>query len=713
VIRKILGDLINNGCLNFLDDIIIYAKNMAEHNRILQEVLSQLLAHNVKLRREKCEFGVKSIEFLGHIIGNNEVRPPSSKVKAVLEFPRPGNIKEMQRFLGLANYLREYVNNFSMMAAPLTQLLRKDTPYVWTEAKEESFQAIKEALADEPVRKIFDPNLKCELHTDASTIGIGAILMQDNHPIGYFSRRLSDAETRYTPTELECMAVVNAIDYFRIYLEGSKFTVVTDHSALQWLLKFSNSKRRLFRWSKDLSVYNFDVIHRAGKHMQHVDALSRAPVESLITTDGSQSMKSKEILRQISDDSFPSNGFKKIERQIFCPSVSLLISSDDIIKAQQLANIQPHGRQFLKDGIICIKVRGVIRKVVPDSMVPDMLKTYHDEAGHPGRNKYVKQISQMFWWPKMHQNIKIYCKTCHTCQLIKTPTRPTYGPLQPLPTPGKPMDLIAMDTVVMGTSAKSTKAKYIQVVIDHHSRYVWAKATPTNTAQTVVNVLNSIFRSVIPPKRILTDNGTNFTSRLFQKFLKENNVLSSRTTTYHPQTNGTNEKVNDTIVKGLRMAISENPKLKWSTLLSRVVNNYNNTIHSTTGFTPSFLMFGKDSLNTNTTLTEARLLAQQRSEDFKAKKKAVFDRLHKPLNLIPGDLVKRRIPSNHPNNTKLSPKFDAIYKVVSKTSPVNYEIVKTGGNSSKFNIHVSQLEPYFKRVSVFSTPESETVITVP
>jgi hypothetical protein len=280
--------------------------------------------------------------------------------------------------------------------------------------------------------------------------------MQDNHPIGYFSRCLSDAEIRYTTTELECIAVVNAIDYFRIYLEGSKFTVITDHSALQWLLKFSNSKRRLFRWSKDLSVYNFDVIHRAGKHMQHVDALSRAPVDSLITTDCSQS---KEISRQISDDYSPSNGFKKTERQVFCSSVSLLISSDDIIKAQPSASIQPHGRQFLKDGIICIKFRGIIRKVIPDSMVSDMLKTYHDEAGHPSRNKCVKQISQMFWWPKLHQNIRLYCKTCHICQLIKTPTHPTYEPLQPLPTPGKPMDLIAMNTMVMGTSAKSTKTK--------------------------------------------------------------------------------------------------------------------------------------------------------------------------------------------------------------------------------------------------------------
>jgi transposase InsO family protein len=259
------------------------------------------------------------------------------------------------------------------------------------------------------------------------------------------------------------------------------------------------------------------------------------------------------------------------------------------------------------------------------------------------------------------------------------------------------MEFIAMDTIVMGTSAKATKAKYIQVVIDHHSRYVWAKATPTNTAQAVVGVLENIFHNVGVPERILTDNGTNFTSRVFRKFLKDNNVRTSYTTTYHPQTNGTNEKVNDTLVKGLRMAISESPKLKWSTLLSRVVDNYNNTIHSTTGFTPSYLLFGKDTCNTQLPLDEARHLAYQRSEDFKAKKKEVYDRSHKPLNLKPGDLVKRRIPSNHPNNTKLTPKFDAVYKVVSQLSPVNYEIIKQGDNPASFNIHVSQLEPYYQR----------------
>ncbi len=520
-------------------------------------------------------------------------------------------------------------------------------------------------MANEPVRRIFDPQLKCELHTDASTVGIGAILMQDKHPIGYFSRRLSDAEMRYTPTELECMAVVNAIEYFRIYLEGTHFTVVTDHAALQWLLKFSNSKRRLFRWSKDLSIYDFDVIHRAGKDMQHVDALSRAPVNLYVKS------------------AFHKN----------------MITRDDLIKAQQRSNCKAFGRQFFKDGILSIKTRGFIRHVIPQSMISTVLKSCHDDSGHPGYKKCIRQISQSYWWPKMYSDIRTYCKTCHTCQIIKPSAHPTYGQLQPLPTPTKPIEFIAMDTVVMGTSAKTTKAKYIQVVIDHPSRYVWARATPTNTAQAAISVLDNIFHNVGVPERILTDNGTNFTSRYFRKFLKDNNVRASHTTTYHPQTNGANEKVNDTIIKGLRMAITENPKLKWSTLLSRVVDNYNNTIHTTTGFTPSYLLFGRDDWNSEKRfpIDQARHLAHQRSEDFKAKKKEAYDRSHKQLNLNIGDLVKRRIPSNHPNNNKLTPKFDAIYKVVSQLSPVNYEIIKQDSNSSSFNIHVSQLEPYYQR----------------
>ena len=168
---------------------------------------------------------------------------------------------------------------------PITRLNKKDIPFVWGDEQDQAFNKLKQLMADEPVRRIYDPKLPIELHTDASTIGLGAILIQNGHPIGYYSRKLNDAETRYTPTELECLAVVDAIKYFEIYLEGNSFKVITDHSALQWLFNFQNTKRRLFHWSEHLSLFTFDVIHRLGKQMQHVDALSRAPVALLLSTD--------------------------------------------------------------------------------------------------------------------------------------------------------------------------------------------------------------------------------------------------------------------------------------------------------------------------------------------------------------------------------------------------------------------------------------------
>ena len=285
VVRKILGELINNGVLSYLDDIVIYAKTLDEHNRLLREVLKRLSDADVRLKREKCEFALNTVEFLGHIIGDDQVRPPPSKVKAILDFLAPKDVKEIQRFHGLANYLREYIKDFSTIMEPITRLNKKDIPFVWGEEQGKAFNKLKQLMADEPVRRIYNPKLPLELHTDASTLGLGAILIQNGHPIGYYSRKLNDAETRYTPTELECLAVVDAIKYFQIYLEGNQFKVVTDHSALQWLFNFQNTKRRLFHWSEHLSLFTFDVIHRPGKQMQHVDALSRAPVALLLSTD--------------------------------------------------------------------------------------------------------------------------------------------------------------------------------------------------------------------------------------------------------------------------------------------------------------------------------------------------------------------------------------------------------------------------------------------
>jgi hypothetical protein len=651
---------------HFFDDISINGRNWREHNDTLRQILERLRKYNLKLRRDKCQFGVSEIEFLGHVVSNGNLKPQPAKVKAVSNYPTPRNLKEVQRFNGLSSYLRRYIPNFASMAAPITQLLRKDVPFIWGEKQETSFNAIKEALASQPVLSIFDPNAECELHTDASAVGVAGILFQNNHPIGYYSRRLSDAESRYTTTELECMAVVNSIEYFRIYLEGSKFTVVTDHKALVWLSNFKESKRRLFRWSTELSMYNFNVVHRPGKQLEHVDALSRAPV-SLNT--------------------------------------SLFTTINDIISCQHEEDIKPNGRMFLKNGIVSIKVNKFTKSVIPKKLISQLLKEHHEDVGHPGSNRTLMQIRQKYWWPTINKDTRNYVKSCHSCQLVKPVNHSPYGPLIPLPTPDQPLELIAMDTIVMSSSALNTSAKFIQVVIDHHSRFVWAKATKTNTAQAAISTLEPIFKIFGSPKRILTDNGTNFRSRVFTKFLRNHKVKYSYTTTYHPQTNGLNEKVNDTISRGLRLAMIDRPSFKWSTSLAKVIHDYNNTIHTVTGFTPSQLFLGKQLSDSDPSLSEIRRQAVEKSNKFKEKAKAIYDAKHKPLQLYPGDLVKRRISPNHPDNKKLTPEFEGPLRVIKQSSPVNYEVEYLNGNK-RILTHVCQLEPYYQRELFFKVGEN-------
>ena len=271
-----------------------------------------------------------------------------------------------------------------------------------------------------------------------------------------------------------------------------------------------------------------------------------------------------------------------------------------------------------------------------------------------------------------------------------------------------------MDTVIIGSSADETKAKNLQVIIDHNSRHVWAKATPKNTAEAIIKVLEDMFKVTGTSKQLLTDNGKNFRSKKFQKFLTFHKVKHLYTSTYHPQTNGANEKVNGTIVRGIRMDMSTHPRHKWSTLVKRVVDNYNQTIHSTTGFTPSYLMFGQDKFKTShPSVNEARQQAKLKTDLFKSKLKDAYDMSHRPLNLSIGDLVKRRTPANHPDLKKMSPRYQAPFEVVSTPGPVNAYIRKyPDDNSNPFLVHISQLEPYFLRDPIFSAGEWEDLSNI-
>ncbi|RWS00875.1 Retrotransposable element Tf2 protein type 1-like protein, partial [Dinothrombium tinctorium] len=311
----------------------------------------------------------------------------------------------------------------------------------------------------------------------------------------------------------------------------------------------------------------------------------------------------------------------------------------------------------------------------------------------PGANTTLKHIRMHWIWPKMTKQIRQYVRTCHTCQMIKPANTAPYGHLQPISTPNMPMQLLAIDTIVMGSAASGTRAKYIILAIDHHSRYVWAVASSKNTTEVACKLLDGIFTNYGTPKALISDNGTNFTSSQFGSFLKRHNVKHHFTSAYHPQANGLNEKANGTIVAKLKIAQSHSVK-KWSSLLDEVVNCYNNTKHTVTGFSPSLLLHGKDrdQKASASELIAIRNHAKQRSDNFKLRKKLEFDKRRKALIISPGSLVKRRIPENHPSKTKLSATYDGPFEIIAQTSPVNFRIRKQD-SGPELNVHASQIEP--------------------
>ncbi|UYV75437.1 hypothetical protein LAZ67_13000274, partial [Cordylochernes scorpioides] len=723
--ENMLGNLRWQICLCYLDDVIIYSPDFPTHLKRLEAVFRCFRESNLRLNDKKCRFAFEELEILGYITSKHGIKPAEHNIKAVRNFPRPKKVKEVQSFLGMCSYYRKFIKDFSKIADPLTNLIKKSVPFTWTERQEEAFQTLKTALLSPPILGHFNPNAPTYVHTDASNIGIGATLVQDiggeEKVISYLSRTLSKAEQNYSTTEKECLAVVWSMSKLRPYLYGRHFKIVTDHHALCWLKNLKDPTGRLARWALKIQEYDFDIIHKSGKKHLDADGLSRGPLPE---TDWDEDFE-RLFLNQITDeeDKFIEsvkknlNGSRRSIAQNFKEEDGCLFKK----------NPNPEGRAWLL--------------VVPENKKREIMKEYHNHMsnGHLGVARTMYRIKSKYFWPSMLKDVSEFVKTCHLCQSRKGSNQLPSGLLQPIPPANFPFERIGIDFVGPLPSTKNRK-KWIIVLTDYYTRYAETRAVSEATVKEVSKFLvEDIFLRHGAPQYLISDRGSQFTSNLMKEVMKTCKIKHCFTTSYHPQTNGLTERLNRTLINMLSMYVNTDQK-NWDEILPFITHAYNTTIQETTGYSPFFLMFGReptsllDDRNISVDIDKddydeyikhhldkinrTRKLVINNTIKTQERMKKNYDKKHMERSYEPGELVAVWTPIRKIGKCeKLLRKYFGPYRILKKLSNVNYLIEpKDNPDQDPLIVHVSRIKPYFERIDevnhedVTTSGEGEVVV---
>ena len=611
--------------LVYLDDIVIFSPKPEEHIEHVKKVLMLLQDAGVTIKLRKCFFFTDNIDYLGHVIrpGTLEIAPKATE--AIKNLKPPKNVTELRSFLGLCNVFRRFVPNFSRIAAPLNKKLKKGEPQHFDHLTDEELSAMKDLqdkLITPPVLALPRPNGRITIDTDACAYQVGCVLLQEQEdqtvkPIGYWSRSLTDAERRYDTTQRECLAVVWAILLLRPYLEGTRFTIRTDHSALKWLLNLADSSGRLARWRLRLTEFEFDIVHRAGIKHQAADALSR-----LETTSTDETELRDEIPTLTEDDKPPTTVLACFDcdeldlndETCVCTTTDTdendsdglpsMITDEEFIKQQaedeyckeaaksvglpgSAFSIDKHG--FL---VRIAPLDGAVQKVVPASLKDRILKLGHFPplSGHPGQRRMYDTMRRSLYWQHMANDINNTVERCPSC--LKHRPHPVHQRhLKLFPAKG-PLEYIAID--ILGPLPRTkTGRQYVVVITDRYSKLTRAVPTAKITAPVVAAVV--LEHWVIPygiPNHILSDNGSQFVSKFFSALCAFLGAKLTTTTAYHPQTNGQTERYNKTIITRLRHYVNDH-QTDWDLFVQPLTYAYNSQVHRSTGESPFGLVLSR------------------------------------------------------------------------------------------------------------------------
>lgn len=624
----------------YFDDVLIFSKTISQHLVHLESFYKSLEEFHLKVKVSKCHFLKPEVKFCGFIISHGTKRRDEKFISSVRSIKRPTNVHELQQFLGLANYGRSFVCNNAEIVKPLNKLRRKKVKWLWTEQHDIAFYELKKVLINAPGTYLFDPNWGITvLFCDASKSTIAAILLQQKENeteriIGYFSRTLNDTQLKYNIYTKELLAIVKAVEFFKMYLHGRRFRIVTDNSALSYLKSSKKSFDKFARWLIFLEDFSFDIEHRKGSLNTYADALTR-----LTYTNNKDAV-------------------------------------EDSINALIAANL-PSSVVFLSE-LFKEENKESLPVTVPDEYITDVIDYFHkDRHNHIGRNKLIKELKIYCKIKNVYAMVRRYLSQCKPCIQFNQKNY-TKGFCHPV----KPIGINERWFVdIMGPFPPSKcKNKYTSIVtiIDHTSRFGQAYLKSTITTNDIIRVFTKAFTEYGKPLELYTDNGPSFVSWRLRNMLRSCNVKHIVTPAYHQSSNGLVERYNKTIYEALAKYSSEG--LDWSTQLPKIVQSYNNTIHRVTGFRPINLL--------NKSVSPTRAISNTiKQQDYDAMR---INKRRKSSDIRVQDKVMIDVPKHL--QRKLKPRRTGPYVI---TEQVNENIYRTDkaapGYTTNLNVHAGNL----------------------
>ncbi len=591
----VLSGLAREGCLVYLDDVIVMGSTLEEHNANLTKVLDRLREAGLMLKPQKCKIAQTQVEYLGHIVSGGGIHTDLMKLQAVSEFPRPTNLKALRSFLGLTSYYRRFIPNFARVAAPLHALTKKDAEFAWTTQCAEAFDRLKSLLTSAPVLAFPDFRVPFILETDASGNGLGAVLAQRQEdgsvrPVAYASRSLQDHEKRYGVTELEGLGVVWSVKHFRPYLYGHQCDIYTDHQALKSLLNTPQPSGKLARWGMAIQELDVRILHRSGKHNDNADSLSRFPLLQSFVTDEPCGVVAA-VEPQESRD-----GLADLQREDQSLAEVITYLETGVLPAdeKQAKTIALTCSQYtMKDGVLYyVDPDCTLRVIPPTSTREKLFQQAHGGAfgGHLGEVKVHSELRRHYWWLGMRADIGRWTRACLVCASHST-GRAVRPPLTPIPV-GGPFDRVGVDIIQFPRSHDGHQ--YCVVFMDYLTKWPEAFAVSNQTAATVAKLLvEEVVSRYGVPAEVLSDRGSAFLSGLMKEVTKLLGLHQVNTTAYHPQTDGLVERFNRTLTAMLAKT-TERGGRDWDKHLPFVLFAYRATQQQSTQESPFFLVYGRD-----------------------------------------------------------------------------------------------------------------------